>query len=452
MNMMFKFGLLIALLLSLTLVGCDDDDDDGSDDDDSTDDDTDDDDTLDDDTFDDDSADDDTHETDEACLFVVNDDDSYFHQNPQVTMNAAGDFAFVWSLTEYIGDDDEKDVDPDGVMARFYDADGNALGNPTVVFPTANADWARAHVASGDDRVVFAWTHYGAGDAAQGVYARLYTWDGAALDDAFLVAGEEGGEMAVFSSVAMNADGDFLIVYSIGTTSVLESRVQRFDADGDPVGDAIEITEVGLSDMDADGNFIVIWNLPGTPPEFDVYAQRYRADGTALDDSFRVNETTDLGQVGTGLAVAPDGHFVVAWHYIEVYNSQLDAYARVYEADGSARTGEFRMNDEVAGVQARPSVDLAADGRFVASWALQKTGEYAFGVRGRRYAADGATSGDEMAIFNYHSVENSGNAPTVAMSDDGTFVVAVDRYDENDEYLQIVARRFDGAGNALCPE
>ncbi|GEM_PF-7008370 len=447
--MMFKFALLIALLLSLPLVGCDDDDDDGSDDDDdSTDDDTDDD---DDDTLDDDSTDDDTHETDEACLFVVNDDDSFFHHTPQVTMNAAGEFAFVWSLTEYAGDDDEKDDEPDSVMARFYNADGNALGTPTVVFPTGNADFAFPRTAGGDDRVLFAWTHFGADNVDQGVYARLYTWDGNALDDAFLVAGEEGGEMAILSSVAMNADGEFLVVYSLGTTSVVESRVQRFDADGDPVGGAIDVTEAGLVGMDADGNFVIAWTV-GTSPDFDVYAQRYQANGTALGDSFRVNETVDLGQVAAGLAMAPDGHFVIVWHYIEVYNSQLDAYARVYEADGSARTGEFRMNDEVTGVQARPSVDMAADGRFIASWSQRQTGEYAFGVSGRGYAADGSASGNEMTIFNYHPVDNLGNTSSVAMSDDGTFVVAVDRYDENKEYLQIVARRFDSAGNALCPE
>jgi hypothetical protein len=52
------------------------------------------------------------------------------------------------------------------------------------------------------------------------------------------------------------------------------------------------------------------------------------------------------------VAMAPDGRFVVAWHEYDVSNggvNNLEVFARLYEADGDAVGGEFRVNTVSAG-------------------------------------------------------------------------------------------------------
>ncbi|MBZ0270774.1 hypothetical protein K8I61_01965 [bacterium] len=445
----WSFAAIFSLALFALACSCGDDDDDSvdddaDDDDNSADDDTDDD--ADDDS--DDDLDDDTHGGDEECVFWPA-GGGIHHTSPDVAMNAAGRFVIGWVRQgSILTDDDEKAAPDDAVMARFYDENGIAAGEAVEVFAMQGVEWAFPRVVAGDDVVLIAWTHTGTDGKKQGVYARLYEWCGVPLGEPFAVA-ESVGDWTALSSIAMKTDGNFLVHYQVGSFGEETAWVRRYDATGTPVGAAFEVDESGILGIDADGDFVLAWT-EGSSTDFDAYARRYQPDGTPYAEKFRVNQATELGQVVTGLAVAPDGHFVVAWHFIEQYNAQVDAFARVFEADGLPRTDEFRMNEDVPGEQPRPDVAMAANGRFVAVWPDRDPGEYAFGAKGRLYDENATPLGEELAIFNVRDVTDLGNNSRVAMANDGIFVAVTDRYDDADEFVNVAARRFDADGNPLC--
>ena len=77
--------------------------------------------------------------------------------------------------------------------------------------------------------------------------------------------------------------------------------------------------------------------------------------GAAADDRRRdaVNTTTADTQQAPRIAVAADGHYVVVWQSDKQDGSKLGVYARVFNADGSARSGEILVNTTTTDDQTR---------------------------------------------------------------------------------------------------
>src|SRR5207253_387022 len=100
-----------------------------------------------------------------------------------------------------------------------------------------------------------------------------------------------------------------------------------------------------------------------------------------------------------------DGNYVVAWTAIQplVHDATgLDVYARLFNADGTPRGTEFRVNPYTTGQQERPVVAMDADGDFVVAWASaydwSVTNDRNFNVYARRYNAAGVAQGDPFRV------------------------------------------------------
>ena len=162
-------------------------------------------------------------------------------------------------------------------------------------------------------------------------------------------------------------------------------RGQRFAANGDKVGDEFRVNTnksgnqyqpmvAGLDGVgDAVGGFVVAWTDPngqGGGSSNDVWAKVYNADGTpaevddengnATEVEFRVNHNHKSGsQYWPSVAALDNGKFVVAWRNDQGgshddgtgVGSSYDVWARVFNADGSQVTNEFRVNSHVSSYQ-----------------------------------------------------------------------------------------------------
>lgn len=62
---------------------------------------------------------------------------------------------------------------------------------------------------------------------------------------------------------------------------------------------------------DADGDFVVAWHSNQDGVSFDVYAQRYSAAGVPQGSEFRVNTTTANTQAYPSVGMDADGDFVI---------------------------------------------------------------------------------------------------------------------------------------------
>ena len=209
-------------------------------------------------------------------------------------------------------------------------------------------------------------------------------------------------------SVAVDADGDYVSVFSVFDTAASRDRVylRMFSANGNPAstmpaafwvnaGDANSASfsgdhqRFGTVAADKDGDFIVTWtNYRGT--DSDIYARRFRANGTPLGDSFRVNTlgTSDSGsptkQKWSQVAADADGDFVITWAseqlgqpgeptqgfdiYARRYSSRITESAGKINPPTASTASEFLVNTTTAGNQQTPTIAMAANGRFVIAW------------------------------------------------------------------------------------
>lgn len=65
--------------------------------------------------------------------------------------------------------------------------------------------------------------------------------------------------------------------------------------------------------MDTNGDFIITWEGNGSDDGSGVYAQRYNANGSPVDNEFTVNTTITSDQSNSSIAMDTDGDFIVTW-------------------------------------------------------------------------------------------------------------------------------------------
>jgi hypothetical protein len=203
-----------------------------------------------------------------------------------------------------------------------------------------------------------------------------------------------------------------------------EIRARRFSADGTALGDEIAVNNVTASSqrnpsiaLDADGDFVVAWhsNVAGS---HEIRARRFSADGTALGDELAINTLTTGDQLAPAVALDARGNFVVAWESLR--DDAVEIRARRFNAAGAARGDESAVNPETAGDQFSPSVAMNARGNYVVAW-HGKVDDGSYEIRARTFAAGGAARGAEFAVNT--STAGTQKSAAVAMAAGGDFVV-----------------------------
>ena len=239
-------------------------------------------------------------------------------------------------------------------------------------------------------------------------------------------------------SVAMDADGDFVVVWqsegSAGSDSWGYSiQGQRFAADGSPAGGEFQVNTYTSDDqavpwvaMDGDGDFVVVWGSDGSSgsdsSSESIQAQRYAADGSALGGQFQVNTYTLSVQRHPAVAAEANGDFVVVWQSYGTDSSDWSIQAQRYSSDGSPIGGEFQVNTFTNNYQLNAAVAMDADGDFVVVW------DSIYGHKGQRFASDGSPAGSEFRIDVDSPDVQFTTFPAVAMDADGGFVVSWESY------------------------
>lgn len=129
------------------------------------------------------------------------------HQNPQIAMNASGQFAITWWG---VGDDIYTD---EGVAARLFDANGNVIGNPISVNTFIVGNQSYPHVATTTNgNFVITWQSNGQDGSGFGISAQQYNSTGAPIGSETRVNTTTAGDQAA-PAVAMDAAGDLVVVW-----------------------------------------------------------------------------------------------------------------------------------------------------------------------------------------------------------------------------------------------
>jgi Ca2+-binding RTX toxin-like protein len=180
--------------------------------------------------------------------------------------------------------------------------------------------------------------------------------------DTNLINGNDGTDILSNIEVLRFSDG----YYKIGAGETGKFRVNTFTT-----GDQQDYSIAAL----ADGGFVVSWESNAQDGNgYGIFAQRYDAKGVAQGGEFRVNQNTQYDQRNPSITAMVDGGFMVTWESYspppaagytwEVWN----IYAQRYDANGIAQGSEFLVSDLDYQNQRNSSVTALTDGGFAVSW------------------------------------------------------------------------------------
>jgi hypothetical protein len=345
----------------------------------------------------------------------------------RVATAPSGDFVVVFYRTETNG--------TTSLVSRTYDALGAPRGGPFTI-ASASGLSAGSVASRGTAGYVVAW------EASTGVRttvsARRLDPSGAPDGPAFTMPSGTGTSDRA-PSVAGEAGGGFLAVWSSATGGGQPDALfgRRFDASGTPSGPEFRVSDgqvlkLGTSlALAGDGSFVVGWgDYPGGTGSHAM-ARRFAADGTPLTPQLSI----DPDAMHTGLArVASDaaGNFIVVWQ------TGVSIHARRYEAGGSPATADLLVasNGQLDGSL---NVDADAEGNFIVVWDGRPTAPVGDEVWARRFGADGVV-GPLVRVSGHERRYSSGS--DLAMGADGRAVVVWSSAVAPQQGARPVGRRF----------
>ena len=197
--------------------------------------------------------------------------------------------------------------------------------------------------------------------------------------------------------------------------------------------------------MDANGNFVATWTtIHQDGDNYGVFARRFDSSGTAQGEEFQVNTTTQYQQSNQSIAMDDNGNFIITWQSRDQDGSSYGIFAQRYNLIGVAQGSEFQVNTYTSNNQKEPSVAMNANGNFVISWTSWAQDGDLEGIFAQRFNAEGDPQGTELQVNT--SVTHNQEQSSIAIDDDGNFVVVWHSYDSIDNDYNVFGQRFDSTG------
>ncbi len=198
----------------------------------------------------------------------------------------------------------------------------------------------------------------------------------------------------------------------------------------EPIGDDFKASKSSATNgqpdigMDARGNFVVVWSFGARSAYYtrwDVWARLFAADGTPRTDDFRLHDESLDHETGADVGVAPDGRFVVVWHETEFGRQPTDLWGRRFDSSGSPMAEKFLIAETGVGTTDLTAIDVDVNpaGDFVTVW--RRLSSEPATIQARRFSSDGAPLGGEFRVNTYDTEDS--HFPVVHWTPDGGFVV-----------------------------
>jgi len=300
---------------------------------------------------------------------LVNTETADNQQDAAIAMDDAGNYVVVW---QSFGQDKNN---TQGIFGQRFDANGVAQGLEFQVSTTTGGDQFNADVAmDADGDFVVVWAGNGIGDS-DGIFLQRYNAAGVAQGGETLVNTTTGFNN-ILPAVALDDAGNFVVAWLSGGLDGDSWGVyaQRFDASGafQSAEFKVNTTTAGIQydasvAMDADGDFVIVWRGNGLGDSLGIFLQRYDAAGVAQGGETLVNTTTADTQNEPSVGMDNAGNFVVAWKSNLQDGSFAGIYAQKFDAAGATQGGEFLVNTTTDLAQSTPTVAMH-DAGFAVIW------------------------------------------------------------------------------------
>lgn len=207
------------------------------------------------------------------------------------------------------------------------------------------------------------------------------------------------GEYAEFApQISADAVGNFIVVWTDyrnsyengGTDSGAAIYGQLFLNNGIAVNENFRISEDELDGsnrlpsvaMNSNGNFIVVWHRTNDKVwgDTDIYARIFNRDGFPQSQSFKINDdTTNKAQFDAKVILQDDNSFVITW--ADRRDNGLFSYAQLFDNFGIPIGKNYKVNKN--NIEDIAKISQFRDGKFLFHW-----GEYieVYNIDGTSYS------------------------------------------------------------------
>jgi len=361
--------------------------------------------------------------------FQVNTYTTLAQTSQSVAMDQNGNFIIVWSSNG-------QDGDSGGIYAQRYDKDGNPQGSEFRVHVTTTGTQINADIAvDASGNFIIVWQDERGGITNDDIYARRFNSDGTPIDVTEFIVNTHTTGTQENPKVAMDADGDFIVVWNgVGSIDGAGVFAALFDENANiQLGGQIQVNTTTTFTqkepdvaMDTNGNFTVVWDGNGIGGDLTgIFRRRYNSSGTALDvNEVALNVTTTDIQESPSIGMNDNGDVIIAWESEAQDGDDDGIFARRYNNAGVVLDGaEFQVNTYTTSYQLHASAAIDEDGDFVIIWrAGDDQDGSGDGIFGQAYLANGTANGAEFQVNTYTDF-NQAN-PYIAMNESGQFITA----------------------------
>ena len=144
------------------------------------------------------------------------------------------------------------------------------------------------------------------------------------------------------------------------------------------------------------------------------------------------------------------GDFIATWQDDQDNNGIWQILARGFKRTSAEHFADITVNSVGAGQQRDPTIAVAENGDFVVTWEDDNDGNGVYQILARGFNSDGT---ERFADITVNSV-GAGQQfdPAIAMADNGDFVVAWEDDNDGNGVFQILARGFSSDGTERFPD
>lgn len=288
--------------------------------------------------------------------FKVNEDYGYWHDEPAIAVDNAGNFVVVWC--NYFG-----------IYCQIYNSNGNPLGS-NIKVDNAQSGYQDhpAVVIDSNGNFIIVWRDERNGWDKPDIYCQIFDRNGNKLGGNFVVNDVNGTVWGRRPpAIGVDGNGNFIIAWSDNRNGYSDIYCQRYNSIGTALGANFKVNDdAGINyqydpviSVDYIGNFVVAWFNMNTGY---VYCQRFNSDGTRLGSNFNVNDDIEgKNQSYTPPAISMDaiGNFVIVWTDMRNDYHFPDIYCQRFDKNGNTIGSNYRVNNDTAlNIQENPDVKL----------------------------------------------------------------------------------------------
>jgi len=352
-----------------------------------------------------------------------------------------------------------------GALVQIEAASGlTKSGNEYRILPSLPGDQTMTQLAFGSNGGFMVTQDNSIDGNGLGIRARKFFSDLTAAQNTFQVNAKNLGDQQN-PRVALLNGGGAVFAWESSTPSGHRVMLRFLDS-----ADVLSSDEIAASRLVAgsqsdpglavltDGTVVVIWAEWDRDGSMDgVFGQLFSPTGLRSGGTFRVNENGRLSQRTPTVAALENGKFVVGWITDENRNpDSIDIYARLFNADGTAASGEFPVNtwnsgivdsqpSEIKEVCANPFI-AAIPGGFRAGWSerLSDITIDSWDVKTRTFNLDGGATSPENVVNN--TTPGDQFSPKIAVAG-GTQLIVWTSFGQDGADEGIYARALNASGD-----